>query len=403
MDRREHGMTLATVGLSFVLAAILAQFGSIAAVLMREKRVARRVARWRPPITILRPVCGMENHIEETLGSTFRIDYPEFEIVFCVASSADPVVPLVERLMAAHPQIPARLLVGDDRISINPKLNNLVKGWAAARHEFVAMADSNLLLPPDYLDLLMARWDEETGLVSSPAFGGRPGNAAAELECAFLNSYQARWQLAADAAGFGFAQGKTLFCRRALIDGAGGIRALARQPAEDAAATKLVRDARLKVRLVARPFEQPLGRRGLAEVWRRQLRWARLRRDTFGTLFALEILSGGFAPLTGLAALAAVDAAPWFGLAAVFLAWYGAEIALCRASGWPVSARTPMLLVARDLMLPLLWLAAWAGNSFVWRGNAMDISRGEAESPEMLTARFGFTPGRAMLRWIRRC
>ena len=53
----------------------------------------------------------------------------------------DPVIPLIRRLMAEHPKVPARLLVGDDRISINPKLNNLVKGWNAADHDWIVMAD----------------------------------------------------------------------------------------------------------------------------------------------------------------------------------------------------------------------------------------------------------------------
>src|SRR5260221_10707094 len=71
-------------------------------------------------VSILRPVCGMENNIEETLASTFTLSYPRYEILFCVASPSDPVIPLVERLMAANPAISARLLVGDDRASGNP-------------------------------------------------------------------------------------------------------------------------------------------------------------------------------------------------------------------------------------------------------------------------------------------
>ena len=93
---------------------------------------SKRAAAGRPPISILRPACGIENHIEETLTSAFDIDYHDYEIVFCVADRRDPVIPLIERLMDEHPKVASRLLIGDDRISINPKLNNLVKGWHAA-------------------------------------------------------------------------------------------------------------------------------------------------------------------------------------------------------------------------------------------------------------------------------
>ncbi len=53
--------------------------------------------------------------------------------------------------MAAQPDRPAQILTGDDRISANPKLNNCVKGWLAARHDWVILADSNVLMPQDYI------------------------------------------------------------------------------------------------------------------------------------------------------------------------------------------------------------------------------------------------------------
>jgi ceramide glucosyltransferase len=226
----------------------------------------------------VRPLCGIDNYAADTLRSTFDLDYPRCEILFCVASAKDPAVPLVEALMAEHPEAGAKLLVGDERVSSNPKLNNVLKGWRAARHDWIVIADSNALMPRDYIDRLFASWRADTGLVASPPIGCRPQGLWAEIECAFLNTYQARWQYLADALGFGFAQGKTMLWRRADLERAGGIAALAREVAEDAASTKVVRGAGLKVRLVDRPFPQPLGYRSAADVWSRQLRWARLRR-----------------------------------------------------------------------------------------------------------------------------
>jgi cellulose synthase/poly-beta-1,6-N-acetylglucosamine synthase-like glycosyltransferase len=142
--------------------------------------------------------------------------------------------------------VTARLLIGNECISANPKLNNVVKGWVAAFHPWIVMADSNVLMPPDYLHRLLATWRPDTALVSSPAIGCTPGNMWAELECAFLNTYQARWQCFGDSIGMGFAQGKTMLFRRELLKSAGGIRALAFEAAEDAAATKLVRKTGLR-------------------------------------------------------------------------------------------------------------------------------------------------------------
>ena len=96
--------------------------------------------------------------------------------------------------------------------------------------------------------------------------------------------FKRRWQYVADALGIGFAQGKTMLWRRDILENRGGIRALGSELAEDAAATKVIRSRGLRVRLVDTPFEQPLGRRSLREVWSRQVRWARLRRSDLPAL-----------------------------------------------------------------------------------------------------------------------
>ncbi|MFZ0987354.1 MAG: glycosyltransferase, partial [Xanthobacteraceae bacterium] len=231
-------------------------------------------------------------------------------------------------------------------------------------------------MPRDYIQRLFASWRADTGLVASPPIGSHPRGLWAEIECAFLNTYQARWQYIVDGFGRGFAQGKTMLWRRADLERAGGIEALGREVAEDAAATKIVRDVGLKVRLVDRPLAQPLGRRSAGEVWNRQLRWARLRRASFFIYFLPEILSGGVPPMICAAILAQAFGWPVLLFISAFaLLWYGSEMALASASGWHVSPLHPLYGLIRDLMLPALFVAALRGNDFIWRGNAMQVER----------------------------
>jgi ceramide glucosyltransferase len=334
-----------------------------------------------PPVTIVRPVCGLENFIEETLRSGFELAHPQYELILCVAHADDPVVPLVRRLVAEYPQVDARLLVGDERVSRNPKLNNCVKGWNAAAHRWIVLADSNVLMPPDYLQRLLARWDAKTGLVCSPPVGVRPQGFWAGLECAFLNTHQARWQYTADTLGHGFAQGKTMLWRRADLEAAGGIRVLGDDAAEDAASTKVVRGAGLKVRLVDAPFPQPLGRRRLFDVWRRQSRWARLRRVCFPGVFLPELFCGAVFPSLALAFVAtALDWPVAASIAALLVLWYGAEMLLARAARWPLDAFYPVQAILRDLMLPALWADGWLGSNFEWRGNPMSVDERAVEN-----------------------
>lgn len=319
-----------------------------------------------PFITLLRPVCGLDPFDAETLGSSFTQDYPSYEVIFCVARRDDPVVTLVEALMDQHPHVTARLLIGDSRITGNPKLNNLQKGWQSTSAEWIAMADSNLLLPKDYLQTLVSSWRQDSGLVSAPPIGIRPEGFAASLECAFLNGNQARLQLAADSFGMGFAQGKTLFWRRDLLDRAGGLQALGKDMAEDAAATKLVRDLGWRVTLTPRPFAQPIGRRSFGAVWGRQLRWSRVRRDGFPRLFLSEVLNTPLLPALALA----LTVGPW-AAAVLLLALYAAELALAVRFGWPLGWRYLLAMPLRDLLILPLWVATFAARGFEWRGTTM--------------------------------
>ena len=185
-----------------------------------------------------------------------------------------------ERLIAEHPAVKARLLIGDDHPSPNPEAQQRREGLARAAHEWIVIADSNVACRATTCSAC-CRNGAPTRALSARRPSARPERIWAELECAYLNTYQARWQYAAGALGSGFAQGKNMLWRRSDLEGAGGILALAREPAEDAAATKVVRGLGLRVRLADGAFPQPLGPRTAGQVWRRQVRWARLRRATF--------------------------------------------------------------------------------------------------------------------------
>ncbi|RYY17461.1 MAG: ceramide glucosyltransferase, partial [Alphaproteobacteria bacterium] len=133
------------------------------------------------------------------------------------------------------------------------------------------------------------------------------------------------------------------------------------------------------VHLVAAPFDQPLGQRTLAEVWSRQLRWARLRRVTFPLFFAPEIGCGPLLPFA-----LALAAAPSPALAGLLLGlaalWYGAEIGLAARARWYRQPRLLLAFLIRDTLVPALWVSAWMRGAIVWRGNPMDI-RTKASEP----------------------
>lgn len=366
---------LATAAALFCAAAVLVHVATtvIACARCSGKRIARRAR--CPAVTVVRPLRGVDPYDEVSLRSGFELDHPSFEMIFCCADAGDPAVPLVRGLMARYPHVKARLLIGDTPATANPKLNNMLKGWRAATHDWIVFADCNVLMPRDYLERLFSAWRDDTGLVCSPPAGCLAEGLWAEVECAFLNTYQARWQYTADSLGLGFAQGKTMLARRLDFERAGGLEALGREIAEDAAATKVVASLGLRVRLVdGGPFPQPLGQRTARQVWARQVRWARLRRATFPAFFAPEIFSSSLAPmLAGLYAAEPLGFDPLFAAMGVGVLWFGCEALLARAAGWHMTLLSPAAWIVRDLLLPVLWVSAWTGNSFNWRGNEMQV------------------------------
>lgn len=330
------------------------------------------------PVTLVRPVCGLEHGLEETLRSTFRLDYPACEILFCVAKESDPATPLIKRLMKENEETASRLLIGEARLNANGKLNNMAKGWREARTDLVVFVDSNVLLPEDYMQRILAAEGRGVGMVSAPPLAIGPDGFWATVECGFLNTWQARIQYAVDSTGFGFAQGKTLAFRRAVLERAGGMAALANEPAEDAAATQAIRRLGLRVTLADGPFPQPVGRRSAHAIWMRQVRWAKLRRETFPLLYTFEVCAGAILPAASASvAFAAFGLHPLLSALGVLSLWYGAEYALARMAGWPWGRGSLAACLMRDAMLLPIWFVGWRRSPAPWRSPTPSVAPAE--------------------------
>ena len=303
----------------------------------------------------------------------FRLEGHNAELLFCLPHASD-VEGLVADVARSYPNFPFRVLVGRTAVSVNPKLDNLEKALAEPGAEWCCIVDANIILPPDYLSQLTAAVSENVAVVSALPVGTRADGFWSEVEAAFLNTYQARLQLAADTLGAGFAHGKTLLFRTADLRRWGGATALASDVAEDAAITKLAWSEGRRVKLIDAPVPQPLGRRSFLEVWRRQFRWAQLRRQAFPALYSAEPLSTSLIPavvagvageLLGLGFLA--------GFLASLTLWIGAETAFASLVGWRWGLSYAMACIIRDGLALAIWLLAWRRHTYNWRGNSVDM------------------------------
>jgi ceramide glucosyltransferase len=124
-----------------------------------------------PPVSIKRPVSGLTLEDERAHRSTFALDYPDYEVIICAEREHAAAVHFYRALLAQDLRVPASILIGRSRVSANPKLDNIEKGWDAARHAWVIMSDCNVQMPVDYIQTMLSGWREDCVLVGAPPAG----------------------------------------------------------------------------------------------------------------------------------------------------------------------------------------------------------------------------------------
>jgi len=325
------------------------------------------------PVSILKPLKGVDPGLYDNLASFAKQDYPVYEVIFSVASVDDPALAVADQVMADHPHAPFRVIVGDVQAGINPKVNNLVRPEKLAQYDIVLVSDSNIRAEPHYLRDIVPHLAEGTGCVTAiiSGFGGQ--GLGGLLEEQHLNSFYARWMSIAHSFGAAFIIGKTMLYRRSDAAKFGGIAGLAGYVAEDFWMGKMTtRVVKKKVKLTRRPVRQYIGYISLNRFVQRHARWAVLQKKCAPWVFALEPFQ--FSLVAGL-----VGAIGWdglFGVQSVFpfvgtiLTWAFLDLWLIRELGGRSSALGWMM---REVLSPCIWLDALTGSTVEWRGQKIKV------------------------------
>ncbi|WP_242394178.1 bacteriohopanetetrol glucosamine biosynthesis glycosyltransferase HpnI [Anaeromyxobacter oryzisoli] len=329
-----------------------------------------------PPVSLLKPVRGVDADARECHESFFRLDYPQYEIVFAVADPADPVLPLLAELRAAHPEVPSRVVVAPAP-GPNRKACLLEAIAKVARHGVLVATDSDMRVAPSWLrDVVAALSAPGVGLVTCPYRGAAPRSLAARLEALHMGvTFLPSTVVASDRLGMPFAMGSTMALRRSDLDAIGGFGPLADYLADDYQLGARVAALGRRVVLSSHIVDSVLGRTAFRDGWDREVRWGRCTRAsqpaghvgyavTFSTPLALlALLATGFAPV-GWGALAGSLAVRW-----------GVAAGVARATRDRAALRALPLLPLRDALTAAVWVAALTGRQVRWRGEAFDVDR----------------------------
>lgn len=333
----------------------------------------------RPWVSILKPLAGADEELRENLESFASLDYPAYEIVFGVASLDDPAVPIVQRFLADHPHLPARLVKTTPARGeiMNPKVAQLLDLTRASRGSVIVVSDANVRVPRAYLrSMIDALLRPGVGLVSSRIVGSGERSLGAALENAQLGAQIGPAVVAAHRLfGRPITVGKSMAMRRVDLARVGGWESVAGVLAEDDVLGKRFHDLGYGVELTLDAIED----RNVACSPRRSIerhaRWAKMRRAIAPRFFYLEPL---LSPI--FVALAVATVAP--SAAALKAACFAILIQVLFAllAHTANGARRPFLLAAmepiRAIASILCHALAIMSRRVAWRGNLLHVGPG---------------------------
>ena len=368
------GLVLTGLGYGLVLASLA--YGALA--LWRVASLGRAApvpAATLPPITILKPVCGLEPGLYENLRSFCDQDYPEFQILFGLRDEADPARPTLERLVAEFPARRAELVVDGRVIGTNLKISNVANMLPRARYDILAISDADCRVGRDYLRGLAAAFADPGVGAATCLYGAKPARPglASRLGAMFVNEWFLPSVLVALLTEpLEYCFGATMAVRRAALEAIGGIEALASYLADDHMLGRLAAARGYRVALARPVVELQVDEPGLAALLRHELRWGRTMRTVRPLGYAMSFVTDAL-PLSILLALATGLAWPAAILVAAALAL---RLLMHRVAAKRLGiegAGSALLVPLRDLLNFAVRAASFLGRGVQWRERGFSV------------------------------
>jgi len=324
------------------------------------------------PISILKPLSGLDDGLEDNLRSFFEQDYPTFELRFAVRQEEDPAVAIVRRLMSEYPNVCAKLLLTGEPPYPHAKVYSLQRMLDESRYGIIAMSDSDVRVKPDFCRSLAAEFcDGKLGLVTCPYRAVSGPAIWSRLEAVGMNTdFHAGLFTAVMMEGTKFAVGPTIVARKSVLLALGGLERVKDYLAEDYMLGRIAAELGFVVRISPYVVEHRIGSESMAKNFSHRLRWARSTRRSRPWGYVGQFFTHCL-PVGLIAALACPEVWPFLAV----------TVALRMVSAWTVStgilrARIPWLLLPVQDMLGFgFWIAGFFGNSINWRGQRYILNR----------------------------
>jgi ceramide glucosyltransferase len=328
------------------------------------------------PVTIFKPLKGLDEELEENLRSFFRLDYPTYQLLFCVADADDPAIDVVRRLQQEFPSHDSELIVGCPAFGLNPKVESLAAMDRKRRYDLILISDSNVRVLPSYLrETVCYLNDPGVGLVSNIFAGVGESQSSAVMENLHLNGFIAGFVASAAVCRVTCVVGKSMLMPVRALEAIGGFAAVRNVLAEDQVIAMRVRQAGYSIRLSHHVIQNINCRRSFRWFLNRHSRWYKIRRQLALKTYMIE-------PAANLATVGLVWAfsgdsgIAWGGL--LFLVGLG-MVRDALHTRWLRGSfpklRHLLFSPAKDVLLLPIWCDAILNRRVLWRGHRFLIGR----------------------------
>ena len=332
-----------------------------------------------PPISILKPIRGLDSDAYENFASFCKQDYPDYELLFCVGEEGDPVVPVLQKLARDFPERRIRVLFGSGGRGSNDKVVKLARLVSEAQHEMVVISDSDVRVRPDYLRTVVAPLaDPKVGAVTCFYAAIEDKTLTDSLQTiGMFSDFYAGILVARQLDGVKFALGPTIATTHTRLAGFGGYGAIENRPADDLLVGRLIAEQGYEVELLPYTIATVADYGSLRDLFHKRLRWIVVMRHMrpWGHL--------GLLLTQGLPwSLAALAIHPSAGVALGYLGTYALlRLAMTSMVGiWGLKQDSLWkklgLIPLWDALAFLIWLTSFGRNSIRWRDGEYYIRDG---------------------------
>jgi ceramide glucosyltransferase len=333
-----------------------------------------------PALSNLKPVRGLDPEAYENFASFCRQDYPDYEILFCVGDTSDPVFPVLERLVRDFPERKIRIVVGSGRIATNDKVAKLARLVEEASHEHLVISDSDVRVEPDYLRKVIAPLaNPKTGAVTCFYVPTEESTWVQRLQdVGMVSDFYPGILVAKQLDGVKFALGPTIATTRTRLHAFGGYASIENRPADDLWVGRLIAEQGYEVKLLPYSISTVADFQSLGELFYKRLRWITVMRHMrpwghLGLIFTLglpwAIVAVALRPTPRIAA----SYLGGYLLVRAFLTVMIGSWGLKQRGVWKKLAFIPLW----DAMATLIWLASFTRKSIRWRGRDYLMRNGE--------------------------